>query len=132
MAQTKQPKRVFGGVSQREHWSRLGQLTALTGFSLYSAFAPHSIAAAEISLAIVGAGWLVRTISTGRTGFHHTRFDLPIWIFFLWTVISSLLSEEPRISIAKLQSTCVFLLFYLAQAIITRKSAVVLVTVMIL
>jgi hypothetical protein len=132
MAQTKQPKLALDGVSQRERWSRLGQWTALAGFFLYSAFAPHSIAAAEISLAIVGAGWLVRTLASRQTGFHHTRFDLPIFLLFLWTVISSLLSEEPRISIAKLQSTLVVLLFFLTQAIVTRKTAVMLVAVMIL
>jgi hypothetical protein len=102
------------------------------GFFLYAAFAPHSIAAAETSLAIVGAGWLLRTVSTGKAGFRSTRLDLPIWLFFLWTVASSFLSQEPRISIAKIQSTCVVFLFYLTQAIVTRRIAVQLVAVMIL
>ena len=121
-----------GGDPKHEQWSRLGQRAATTGFLLYSAFAPHSIAAAEISLAIVGAGWLVRTISSRKPGFRRTPFDLPIWLFFLWTVASSLLSQEPRISIAKIQSTCVVFLFYLTQALITRRTAVMLVAVMIL
>ena len=120
------------GVPQREQWFRLGERTALVGLFLYSAFAPHSIAAAEISLAIVGAGWLIRTIATNKTGFRRTRFDLPVWLFFLWTVASSFLSQEPRISIAKIQSACVFLLFYLTQTIVTKKTAVLLVAVMIL
>ena len=119
---------IFG----REQWARLGQNTATLGFILYSAFAPHSIAAAEISLAIVGGSWLVRSIASGKTGLRRTPFDLAIWLFFLWTVASSLLSQEPRISIAKLQSACVFLLFYLTQAIVTRRTAVLLVAVMIL
>jgi hypothetical protein len=119
-------------ISTRERWSRLGQRTALIGFVLYSAFAPHSIAAAEISLAIVGAGWLLRTIAGRKSGFHRTPFDLPIWLFFLWTLVSSFLSQEPRISIAKIQSTCVFFLFYLTQAIVTRRTAVLLVALMIL
>src|SRR3977135_1144809 len=118
--------------SQREQWSRLGERTATIGFFLFSAFAPHSIAAAEISLAIVGAGWLVRTISTKKTGFRRTRFDLPVWLFFSWTVASALLSQEPRISIAKIQSTCVVCLFYLTQAIVNRRTAILLVSVMIL
>jgi hypothetical protein len=119
-------------TAKREQWSRLGQRAATLGFFLYAAFAPHSIAAAEISLAIVGAGWLLRTVSTGKAGFRSTRFDLPIWLFFLWTVASSFLSQEPRISIAKIQSTCVVFLFYLTQAIVTRRIAVQLVAVMIL
>jgi hypothetical protein len=116
----------------REQLLRLGQRTAIVGLFLYSAFAPHSIAAAEISLAIVGAGWLLRTIASYKTGFRRTPFDLPIWLFFLWTVASSFLSQEPRISIAKIQSTCVLLLFYLTQAIVTRRTAALLVSVMIL
>ncbi|MGH9874892.1 MAG: O-antigen ligase family protein [Pyrinomonadaceae bacterium] len=130
--QTKQPANASNGDPQRERWSRLGERTAIVGFFLYSVFAPHSIAAAEISLAIVGAGWLVRTISAYKTGLRRTRFDLPVWLFFLWTVASSFLSQEPRISIAKIQSTCVFLLFYLTHAIVTRRTAVLLVAVMIL
>jgi len=119
-------------ISNREAWPRLGQRVAVGGLLLFSAFAPHSIAAAEISLAIATAGWLVRAVSTRKTGFSRTRFDLPIWLFFLWTVVSAFLSEEPRISIAKIQSTCVVFLFYLTQVIVTRRIAVWLVAVMIL
>jgi hypothetical protein len=95
-------------------------------------FAPHSIAAAEISLGIVGIGWLIRALSTRRFGFHRTPFDLPICLFYLWTVASSFFSEEPRISIAKIQSASVIFLFYLIQAVVTRRTAVMLVAVMIL
>ncbi|MEP6913056.1 MAG: hypothetical protein ABI923_09890, partial [bacterium] len=62
-----------------ERWSGLGQQTAIAGLILFSAFAPHSIAAAEISLAIMATGWLVRTLATKKPGFHRTPFDLPIW-----------------------------------------------------
>lgn len=121
-----------GGSPKREQWSHLGQRVAIIGFFLYSVFAPHSIAAAEISLAIVGAGWLVRTIATRQAGIRRTAFDLPVWLFFLWTVVSSFLSQEPRISIPKIQSLCVFFLFYFTQAIVTRRTAVLLVAMMIL
>ena len=71
-------------------------------------------------------------VTCGKTGFRRTPFDVAIWFFFLWTVASSFLSAEPRISIAKIQSTCVFLLFYLTQAVVTRRTAVMLVAIMIL
>jgi hypothetical protein len=129
--QTNRPATESGQKPGREWWSRLGQGAATAGFVLYSAFAPHSIAAAEISLAIVGSGWLLRTIANRSAGLRRTRFDFPILLFFLWTVASSLFSQEPQISIAKIQSTCVFLLFYLTQAIVTRRTAVLLVVVMI-
>jgi hypothetical protein len=83
-------------------------------------------------LAIVAAGWLVRTFSTRKTGLHRTPFDFPIWLFYLWTAASSFLSEEPRISIAKIQSASVIFLFYLIQAVVTRRTAIMLVAVMIL
>jgi hypothetical protein len=110
----------------------LGQRVAVSGFFLFAAFAPHSIAGAEIALGIAAAGWLIRTIATRRTGFSRSKLDLPIWLFFLWTVASAFFSTEPRISIAKLQSVCVLFLFYLTQAVITRRTAVLLVSLMIL
>lgn len=119
-------------VDFKSPFALLGNRVATAGFALYAAFAPHSIAGAEIALAIAASGWLVRTIATGRTGFRHTRLDLPIWLFFVWTISSSLLSEEPQISVAKLQSVCVLFLFYLTQAVVTRRNVVFLVLVMIL
>jgi hypothetical protein len=116
----------------RAWWSTAGASVATAGLVLYSVFAPHSIAAGEISLAIAGAGWLVRTVAGRTTGFRRTPFDLPIWLFFLWTILSSFLSIEPHISIAKIQSTCVIFLFYLTQGIATRRTAVLLVSMMIL
>lgn len=133
-----QPNHTFSksqSASKPDLLSRLSSLSnqvAVGGMLLFSVFAPHSIAAAEISLAIAAGGWLVRTVATRKTGLRHTRFDIPIWLFFLWTVVSCFLSEEPRISIAKIQSTCVLFLFYLTQAIVTRRTAVLLVAVMIL
>jgi O-antigen ligase len=116
----------------RAWWSTTGAHVATAGLLLYSVFAPHSIAAGEISLAIAGAGWLVRTFAGRTTGFRRTPFDLPIWLFFLWAILSSFVSVEPHISIAKIQSTLVIFLFYLTQAIATRRTAVLLVSLMIL
>ena len=109
----------------------LGQRIALLGFVLYAAFAPHSIAGAEIALGVVGLGWLLRTLANGSLGLRRTKLDLPIWLFAALTIASSLLSEEPRISIAKLQSVCVLFLFYITQAIVTRRSAIILACIMI-
>ncbi len=104
---------------------------AVLGLVLYAVFAPHSIAGAEIALGITGLGWLLRTLATGSLGLRRTKLDLPIWAFAAFTIASSLLSEEPGISIAKLQSVCVLFLFYITQAIVTRRTAVLLVCIMI-
>ena len=122
------PKRLAAHDSRG---ASLGQNISILGFILYAVFAPHSIAGAEIALGITGLGWLLRTLATGSLRLRRTKLDLPIWIFAAFTIASSLLSEEPRISIAKLQSVCVLFLFYITQAIVTRRTAIVLVCVMI-
>jgi hypothetical protein len=108
-----------------------GQRIALAGLGLYVVFAPHSVAASAIGVAVAGIGWVLRTLQTRRPGLRWSKFDLIIVLLLLWTVISALLSEEPRISIPKLQASwCVFI-FYLARATLTRKSALALVALLI-
>ena len=110
----------------------LGRRTALAGLVLYVAFAPHSVAASAIGVAIAGIGWVLKTVATGSLGLRRSKFDLIILLSLLWTVASSLFSEEPRISLLKLQASwCVFL-FYLTRAIVTRRSALGLVVLLIL
>ncbi|HET6669806.1 MAG TPA: O-antigen ligase family protein [Pyrinomonadaceae bacterium] len=131
MIPSTQSSRSPGSPARDSRGAALGQGIAILGFFLYAAFAPHSIAGAEIALGITAVGWLIRTLATGSLGLRHTKLDLPIWLFTVLTIASSLLSEEPRISIAKLQSVCVFFLFYITQAIVTRRTAILLVCIMI-
>jgi O-antigen ligase len=108
-----------------------GQRIALVGLGIYVLFAPHSVAASVIGVAIAGIGWVLRTLQTRRLGLRWSKFEPVIVLSLLWTVASALLSEEPRISIAKLEASwCVFL-FYLARATLTRRSALVLVALLI-
>src|SRR6185503_14804488 len=59
------------------------------------------------------------------------KFDLIILCLLVWTIASSLLSVEPLISIAKLKASwCVFI-FYLARAILTKRTALFLVGLLI-
>ncbi len=110
---------------------RLAERVALLGFALYAIFAPHSIAGAEIALILVGLGWLVRLLITRRTFIKRSALDLPILLFLGWTILSALFSAEPRISLPKLQSIAVVLLFYLTQSILTRRTAVLIAVLMI-
>lgn len=110
----------------------LGQRIALAGLFIYVAFAPHSVAASTIGVATAGIGWTIRSLRTGSLGLRRSKFDLVIGLSLVWTILSSLLSEEPSISILKLESLwCVFL-FYLARAVITRRTALLMVAVLIL
>ena len=108
-----------------------GQRIALVGLGIYVLFAPHSVAASAIGVAVAGLGWLFRTLQTRGLGLRWSRIDLIIVLSLLWTVASALLSEEPRISVAKLQASWCVLLFYLARATVTRRAALVLVALLI-
>src|SRR6185295_6236723 len=58
--------------------------------------------------------------------------DLPLLLFIAWTVLSSILSIEPRDSIPKLINVSTFLFFYLAQSLLSRRLAIMMAGVMIL
>lgn len=100
--------------------------------ALYVVFAPHSVAASAIGVAVAGVGWLLKAVSTGSLGLQRSKFDLIILLSLLWTIASSLLSEEPRVSLIKLRSSWVVFLFYLTRAIVTKRSALALVALLIL
>jgi O-antigen ligase len=119
-------------VSTQLFTEHLGQRIAIAGLVVYVAFAPHSVAASAIGVAIAGIGWVVRSAATRSLGLNRTKFDLIIVLALLWTSASSLLSAEPDISLAKLTSVWTVFLFYLARAVVTRKTAIVLVAVLIL
>lgn len=112
--------------------ARFAQGMALVGLALYVAFAPHSVAASAIGVAVAGIGWLLKIAATGSLGLRRSKFDLIILLSLLWTVASSLLSEEPGISLVKLRSSWCVLLFYLTRALVTKRSALGLAALLIL
>src|SRR3712207_4197924 len=113
-------------------FARASETLGLAGFALYAAAAPHSIAVSWVGLSFAVLGWLARTAATRRAGLGRSPLDLPLWLFFAWTALSCLLSEEPRLSVPKLVNVSTLLMFYLTQALVTRRAAVVLAALMIL
>jgi hypothetical protein len=111
--------------------ARVGDGLGLAGFALYALAAPHSIAVSWVGLSAAISGWLVRALATRRTGFRRTPLDLPLWLFFAWTAASCLLSEEPRLSVPKLVNVSTLLMFYLAQALLTRRAALTLAALLV-
>ena len=110
---------------------RVADYAILVGLTLYAMAAPHSIAGAEGGLTLVALGWLLRVLVTGKTGLRRTAVDLPLGLFFAWSIASALLSAEPRISLLKLQTVSTFLVFYFTQATLTRSRAVALAALLI-
>ena len=110
----------------------LGQRIAIAGLVIYVAFAPHSVAGSVIGVAVAGIGWAIRTVGTRSFGLRRSKFDLVIVLSLLWTALSSALSEEPDISLAKLASVWTVFVFYLTRAVLTRRTALLLVALLIL
>ena len=112
--------------------AKLGQQIALTGLGIYVIFAPHSVAAGTIGVALAGIGWLLRTVRTGSLGLRRSQFDLIILLSLVWSVASAIFSEEPRISIGKLAALWTVFLFYLTRAVLNRRLALVFAALLIL
>ncbi len=111
--------------------ARGAEWLALGGFALYAAAAPHSIAVSWVGLSLAALGWIVRLLVTRRTELRRTPLDAPLWLFFGWTILSAIFSAEPRVSLAKLLNASTFLVFYLAQSLLTRRRAVWLAALLI-
>ncbi len=86
--------------------------TAFFFLILMVLFAPHSIAATQTAWISGMFAWLVRLFIAPRPKFFRSALDLPLWIFFAWSVITSLTSYAPDISIDKLRGVALFLIFY--------------------
>lgn len=102
------------------------------GFLIYAIAAPHSIAISWVGISLLVLGWLFRTAVTRRGGLQRSPMDLPLLLFIAWTVLSSILSIEPRDSLPKLINVTTFLFFYLTQSLLTRKLAIMMAGVLIL
>ena len=102
------------------------------GFLIYAIAAPHSIAISWVGISLLILGWLIRTVVTRRLGIQRSPMDLPLLLFVAWTVLSSILSIEPRESLPKLINVSTFLFFYLTQSLLTRKLAIMVAGVMFL
>lgn len=99
---------------------------------LMAAALPHSIAATQIAWLTGMLLWLIRLVVKPRPELPRTPLDLVLWLLFGLTVISSLLSYAPDISIDKLRGAALFLIVYFVVANVrTGRAARLLVTVLI-
>jgi hypothetical protein len=122
---------VFSTIDYPSPLAKLGRQIALIGLGIYAIFAPHSVAGSAIGASLAGIGWAIRTVRTGSLGLRRSKFDLIILLSLVWSVTSAIFSEEPRISIAKLTALWSVFLFYLARAVLNRRSTLVLVALLI-
>lgn len=80
---------------------------------LFALSIPHSIAAAQVSLSLGVLAWIMRDLAMRRFHFTRTPLDLPGLCFAALTVLSSLLSVEPSLSLPKLKALTLFAVVYL-------------------
>jgi hypothetical protein len=77
---------------------------------------PHSIAASQTSWLIGMFLWLIRLAVKPRPALPRTPLDYVLWLFFGLTVVSSIFSYAPDISIDKLRGAALFLIVYFVVA----------------
>lgn len=90
---------------------------------LLAVCAPHSIAATQVAWASGMLFWVVRLLMRPRPRLQRTPLDYALLGFFILTVISSLVSYDPLISIGKLRGASLFTIVYLVAENVSSKRA---------
>lgn len=110
------------------HWAS-GAL--LLGLILFALTLPHSIAAAQISLALCLLAWAVRDASARRLHFARTPLDWPLLCFAALTVLSAFASVERDLSLPKLRALLLFLVFYFCATNLQPRGAYLFIALLI-
>jgi hypothetical protein len=80
--------------------------------------APHSIAATQTAWLCGMLAWIIRFFIKPRPPLSKnplrlkTPLDIALWAFLFWSLISSIFSYAPDISLDRLRNTLLFLIFY--------------------
>ncbi|MDQ3042634.1 MAG: hypothetical protein M3R11_09720, partial [Acidobacteriota bacterium] len=99
--------------------------TAFVFMILMFVFAPHSIAATQIAWLTGMFVWVVRMFFKPRPRLVRTPLDIALWVFFAWSVITSIFSYDPLTSLDKLRNVALFLIFYYVVNVVKTKRAVI-------
>lgn len=74
--------------------------------------APHSIAATQIAWLTGMFLWIIRLFIKPRPRLFRTPLDIVLWAFFALSVVTSVFSYDPAVSLDRLRGTALFLIFY--------------------
>jgi hypothetical protein len=119
---------ALAGIETEQKFARFLERIAFVFLILTFISAPHSIAATQIAWITGMFAWFIRLFLKPRPKFFKTALDIPLWVFFGWSVISSIFSYAPDISIDKLRGAAIFLIFYFAVSNLKNKRAVFFMT----
>ncbi|MGE0132477.1 MAG: O-antigen ligase family protein [Blastocatellales bacterium] len=98
---------------------------------LFALSVPHSIAASQISFGLGVIFWIVRDLASRRFHFARTPLDWPLLAFASLTVLSSVFSVEPSLSLAKLKALTLFAVIYLLATNLHRRGVVLVIGLLI-
>ncbi len=102
----------ISGIKTDNSFARWLERIAFIFLFLMFLSAPHSIAATQIAWLLGMLFWVIRLFVKPRPKLIRIPLDLALWAFFSWTVITSIFSYAPDISIGKLRGAALFLIFY--------------------
>jgi hypothetical protein len=116
----------FADIKSENAFAKFLERTAFVFMILMFVFAPHSIAGTQIAWLTGMFAWLVRQFIKPRPKLvRRTSLDIALWIFFAWSVISSIFSYDPPTSLDKLRNVALFLIFYYIVNVLRSKRAVI-------
>jgi PDZ domain-containing secreted protein len=104
----------------------------ILGILLFAGSIPHSIAAAHVSLDIALLAWITRAIAARRLQFQSTPIDKPLIGFAVFSVLSTIFSFEPDLSVRKLLSLLLFGVVYLFVSNLSKEGAKVVAAIILL
>lgn len=110
------PSRLFdrwAAVVPANQFARWANRILVLFLILFALSIPHSIAASQISLGLGLLAWILRDVTMRQFHFSRTPMDWPLLCFAGLTLLSSVLSVEPDISLPKLKGLVLFSAVYL-------------------
>ena len=115
----------LAAVETDNNFARMLERIAFVFMILMFVFAPHSIAATQIAWLTGMTAWFVRQFVAPRRKLRRTPLDVPLWIFFAWSIVTSIFSYDPPTSLDKLRNVALFLIFYYLINVLKTKRAVI-------
>ncbi len=106
----------FAATRHEKPFARWANRAVMIFLCLFAGSVPHSIAAAQISFGLALIAWVVRDLAAFRFQFTRTPVDWPIVCFAGLTILSSIFSVEPGLSLPKLKALTLFGVVYLVSA----------------
>jgi hypothetical protein len=118
-------------IKVESSFARWANRAVIFFLALFALAVPHSIAAAQISLGLSLIASITRDLSLRKFHFKRTPIDLPLFCFITLTLISSVFSIEPSISMPKLKSVLLFGVIYLIATNLRWRGAQLMAALMI-